>query len=111
VLLLNGGCDILKKVWPDDFIGNTPYINIDGVYLKMEGYNPSGSIKDRVAQSMIYDAENSGILKPGMKIFEATSGNLGISLAMFSAIKGYDFTAIMPENAGKERIDMIHAYG
>ncbi len=101
----------MEKIWPYDFIGSTPYAVVDDVVLKMEGYNPTGSIKDRVAWAMMEDAERSGILKPGMRIVEATSGNLGISMAMLSSVRGYSFTAIMPENMGAERISMMRSYG
>jgi len=97
-------------------IGNTPLIKLkkiskNGIYAKLEYLNPSGSLKDRIADFMIHEAEKRGELKPGMEIIEATSGNTGISFAMLSAALEYKFTAIMPENVTKERMQMITAYG
>jgi len=92
-------------------IGKTPLIKINNVFAKLETYNPTGSIKDRMAAYLIQQAERRGDLQTGMKIIEATSGNTGISLAMMSAIKGYKFTAIMPESMSVERIKMIQAFG
>jgi len=97
-------------------IGNTPLIKLkkiskNGIYTKLEYLNPSGSLKDRITDFMIHEAEKRGELKPGMEIIEATSGNTGISFAMLSAALGYRFTAIMPENVTKERMQIITAYG
>lgn len=92
-------------------IGNTPLININGIYSKLETTNPSGSVKDRMANYLINKAEERGELKKGMKIIEVTSGNTGIALAMISTIKGYEFIAIMPESMSIERQKMIKAYG
>jgi len=101
--------DILHK------IGNTPLIGLNkigrNIYAKLEHLNPSGSLKDRIADFIIHEAEKRGDLKPGMEIIEATSGNTGISFAMISAALGYKFTAIMPENVTKERMQMIKAFG
>ena len=72
-----------------DAIGNTPLIKIENVYAKLESVNPSGSIKDRVALEIINAAEREGLLKPGYRIVEASSGNTGISLSMVAAVKGY----------------------
>ncbi len=94
-----------------DAIGNTPLIKMDNVYAKLEGANPSGSIKDRVALEMIEAAEREGRLKPGYTIVEPSSGNTGISLAMVAAIKGYKMIVVMPENMSQERRQMIHAFG
>lgn len=101
-----------------DLIGNTPIVelievnNTDSVILaKLEALNPSGSIKDVMAVYMIDVAEKKGILKPGSKIIEATSGNTGISFAMLSALKGYEFVAVMPEYMSKERRQMMQAFG
>ncbi len=93
------------------FIGKTPLLNIDGIYAKLEFKNPSGSIKDRMARYMIEQAEKRGDLRKGMEIVEATSGNTGIALSMISAVKGYKFTAIMPEFMSVERISMMKAFG
>lgn len=90
-------------------IGNTPLFKIDGIYAKAEFLNPSGSIKDRMVAYLIKKAEERGQLKPGQEIIELTSGNTGVALAMISAIKGYRFTAILPEyiDIDKQRIMKI----
>lgn len=92
-------------------IGNTPLIRVDDVYAKLESVNPSGSIKDRVALEIITAAEKEGLLKPGYRIVEASSGNTGISLAMIDAAKGYHMTIVMPENMSRERKLMMKAFG
>ena len=100
-----------------DLIGNTPLLKIKmknndwNVYLKLEKFNPGGSMKDRMAYNMIEAAENEGILKPGGTIIESSSGNTAIGLAIVSAIKGYKFIAVVDHHASKEKIDMIKAYG
>ncbi len=94
-----------------DLVGNTPLLKIGKVYAKLESMNPSGSIKDRMALYMTIKAEKLGKLRPGMEIVEATSGNTGISFAMVSAVKGYKFTAVMPENMSIERRGLIKSYG
>lgn len=101
-----------------EMIGNTPIFKIDDldensaeVYVKLEKFNPGGSIKDRAALGMIEKAENDGILKPGMTIVEPTSGNTGIGLALVGKIKGYKVIIVMPETMSKERRDLIKAYG
>jgi cysteine synthase len=100
-------------------IGNTPLVELKSfsprpgveIYAKLEGMNPSGSVKDRVAKRMIEEAEASGKLKPGSILLEPTSGNTGISLAMISRIKGYQFVAVMPDNVTSERRQMLELYG
>lgn len=99
-------------------IGNTPLIELRNVlagpgrlFAKLEGFNPTGSLKDRIALSMVEDAERRGELEPGQTIIEATSGNTGISLAMVARIKGYRVTAVMPENVSAERRALLEAYG
>ena len=94
-----------------DAIGNTPLVQIENVYAKLESVNPSGSIKDRVALEIIEAAEREGELKEGYTIVEASSGNTGISLAMCAAIKGYKMIVVMPENMSKERIQIIKSLG
>lgn len=81
------------------------------VYVKLEYYNPSGSVKDRAASHMITEAEKRGLLKPGATIIEPTSGNTGIGLAMNAAAKGYKAILVMPDNMTKERINLLKAYG
>ena len=99
-------------------IGNTPLVSLQRlnktdskVFLKMEGDNPAGSVKDRAAMNMVSGAEKKGQIKPGDTIIEATSGNTGIALAMVCAIKGYDLILIMPDNMSLERRAAMLAYG
>lgn len=92
-------------------VGNTPLIKIENIYAKLETTNPTGSIKDRMAWYMVRGAEERGELKPGDKIIEITSGNIGIAFAMISAIKGYKFVAVMPESMSIERRKMIKTFG
>ena len=100
-------------------IGNTPLAKIkrlsdekDGeIYLKLEGNNPAGSVKDRPAFFMINEAELSGKIKPGDTLIEATSGNTGIALAMVAAMRGYKMVLIMPENQSIERRQTMKAFG
>jgi [CysO sulfur-carrier protein]-thiocarboxylate-dependent cysteine synthase len=102
-----------------EMIGNTPLIELKSfsphpgveIYAKLEGQNPTGSIKDRVALRMIQEAEAKGVLKPGSILLEPTSGNTGIALAMISRIKGYQFIAVMPDNVTSERRKMLELYG
>ena len=81
------------------------------ILAKMESFNPSGSIKDVMALYMISNAENNGLIKRGSKIIEVTTGNTGIAFAMISALKGYRFTAVMPENMSVERRKIMEAFG
>jgi len=100
-------------------IGNTPLAKIQRlasdamgtIYLKLEGNNPGGSVKDRAAYSMIHQAELRGDIKPGDTLIEATSGNTGIALAMVAAMKGYKMVLIMPENQSIERRQTMKAFG
>lgn len=99
-------------------IGNTPHVRINRlfgeqheVWIKLERANPGGSIKDRIALSMIEDAEQRGLLKPGSVIIEPTSGNTGIGLAMVAAVKGYALVLVMPESMSIERRRLMAAYG
>ena len=101
-----------------DTIGNTPHIRLNRlfgdkaeVWVKSERANPGGSIKDRIALSMIEDAERSGKLKPGGTIIEPTSGNTGIGLAMVAAVKGYKLILVMPDSMSVERRRLMLAYG
>ena len=99
-------------------IGNTPHVRLNRlfgdraeVWMKSERRNPGGSIKDRIALSMIEDAERSGQLKPGGTIIEPTSGNTGIGLAMVAAVKGYKLILVMPDSMSVERRRLMLAYG
>ena len=99
-------------------IGNTPHIRINRlfgsrhhVYIKSERANPGGSIKDRIALSMVEAAEATGQLKPGSTIVEPTSGNTGVGLAMVAAVKGYKLVLVMPDSMSVERRRLMLAYG
>jgi [CysO sulfur-carrier protein]-thiocarboxylate-dependent cysteine synthase len=99
-------------------VGNTPLVGLpsmspDGyeIYLKLEGQNPTGSVKDRVAKYLIEAAERDGLLHPGSRILEPTSGNTGIALAAICAPKGYKLTCVMPENTSDERRTLLTMYG
>jgi cysteine synthase/molybdopterin converting factor small subunit len=100
-------------------VGNTPLVELPRItpnpavriYAKLEGQNPSGSIKDRVAKSMIEAAEASGDLQPGRHLLEPTSGNTGIALALVAKLKGYPLTCVMPANATEERRRLLRLYG
>jgi cysteine synthase len=100
-----------------DTIGNTPHIRLQRlfkgaeVWVKSERANPGGSIKDRIALSMIEDAEAQGLLKPGGTIIEPTSGNTGVGLAMVAAVKGYKLILVMPDSMSIERRRLMLAYG
>ena len=101
-----------------ELVGNTPLVELtrlspEGVrlYAKLEGQNPTGSIKDRVAKAMIEAAEASGELEPGRELLEPTSGNTGISLAMVARIKGYRLTCVVPENVTEERLKLLRLLG
>ncbi|NQT90147.1 MAG: cysteine synthase family protein [Candidatus Omnitrophica bacterium] len=92
-------------------IGHTPLLEIDGIYAKAEMLNPSGSIKDRMVDYLIRKAEERGDLKPGQEIIELTSGNTGVALAMISAIKGYKFTAVLPESIDIDKKRIMRLFG
>ncbi|MFD0771331.1 cysteine synthase A [Bacillus sp. CGMCC 1.60114] len=102
-----------------ELIGNTPVIRLSravrkdaaDVYVKLEMFNPSRSVKDRAAYNLIHMAEENGFIRPGDTIIEPTSGNTGIGLAMNAAAKGYKAILIMPDNMSKERINLLKAYG
>src|SRR5437588_4900052 len=99
-------------------IGHTPLVELRRlspkpgvrIYAKLESYNPTGSVKDRVAKAMIEDAEASGAIRPGQMILEPTSGNTGISLAMICSRKGYPLKVVMPDNVTRERTDLLRMY-
>ncbi len=92
-------------------IGNTPLIEVQGVFAKLETVNPSGSIKDRMAKFMVERAEKTGKLKPGYRIIEATSGNTGVSFSLVSAVKGYKFTAVVHESTSSGKKDLMRLLG
>jgi cysteine synthase/molybdopterin converting factor small subunit len=100
-------------------IGGTPLVELSRIspeggarlYAKLEGQNPTGSIKDRIAKTMVEAAESSGELEPGRELLEPTSGNTGISLAMVAKLKGYPLTCVLPENSTLERVRMLELYG
>jgi [CysO sulfur-carrier protein]-thiocarboxylate-dependent cysteine synthase len=102
-----------------DLVGNTPLVELPRLspsprvrlYAKLEGQNPTGSIKDRVALALIEDAEARGGLKPGRELLEPTSGNTGIALALVAKLKGYRLTCVMPENVTDERRRLLRLYG
>ncbi|MQF70328.1 pyridoxal-phosphate dependent enzyme, partial [SAR202 cluster bacterium AD-804-J14_MRT_500m] len=94
-----------------DVIGNTPLVELNNmspkegirIFAKLEGQNPTGSLKDRIAKNMIEKAEREGRLGPGITILEPTSGNTGISLAFVAGLKGYKVKVVMPDNVSPER--------
>ena len=100
-------------------IGNTPLIDVTQlspdpkiqIFGKLESSNPTGSVKDRVAKSLILDAENKGKIFPGSTILEPTSGNTGIGLAMLGSVRGYKIKAVMPADVPPERTDILKAFG
>src|SRR5512147_2693301 len=102
-----------------DLVGKTPMVRIRRLnpnprvklYAKLEGFNPTGSIKDRIALKMIEQAEREGVLGPGKTIIEPTSGNTGIGIAMIGAVKGYAVEIVMSEAVSVERRKMIQAFG
>lgn len=101
-----------------DLIGHTPLVEITGIegmkarlVVKVEFFNPGGSVKDRIALAMIEDAESKGVLKPGATIIEPTSGNTGVGLAWVGAVKGYKVILTMPDTMSVERRNLLKAYG
>jgi cysteine synthase A len=94
-----------------DAIGSTPLIQIDGIWIKLEFLNPSGSIKARIAKYMIERAEREGLLKPGDTIAEASSGNTGNAMSMVAAVKGYKMLVVMPNGMSRERTAISRAFG
>ena len=109
-MIYNGAIELIGKT-PVLKLKNMVDKNSADVYVKLEKFNPGGSVKDRAALGMIEKAEREGILKKGSVIVEPTSGNTGIGLAMIGRIKGYRVVIVMPETMSKERRDLIKAYG
>jgi cysteine synthase len=102
-----------------DSVGHTPLIGLPRlspgpdtrIWAKLEDYNPTGSVKDRVALAMVLQAEKDGLLKPGATLLEPTSGNTGISLAMIARLRGYRLVCVMPENTSAERRQLLKMFG
>ena len=102
-----------------DAIGNTPLVDVSvlspdpkiQIYGKLESVNPTGSVKDRAARSLIEDAEQKGLLKPGDTILEPTSGNTGLGLAMIGRMRGYKVKVVMPASVPPERVNLLEAFG
>ena len=102
-----------------DAIGNTPLVDVSvlspdpkvRIYGKLESVNPTGSVKDRAARSLIDDAEQQGLIKPGDTILEPTSGNTGLGLALVGSIRGYHVKVVMPASVPIERVQLLEAYG
>ncbi|MDO5741711.1 cysteine synthase A [Vagococcus lutrae] len=110
----------MKKVTSvTELIGHTPIVKLNrvvgddsaDVFVKLEFFNPGGSVKDRIALAMVEEAERRGLLKPGYTIVEPTSGNTGIGLSMVAAAKGYKIVIVMPDTMSKERQQLMRAYG
>lgn len=102
----------------DQLIGKTPIVQLNhlkeneaNIFVKLEYYNPGGSVKDRIALQMIQDAEEQGKIKPGDTLIEATSGNTGIGMAMVAAVRGYRAVLVMPDTMSVERRNLLRAYG
>lgn len=94
-----------------DAIGDTPLVRVDGIWVKLEFLNPSGSIKARIAKHMIERAERDGLLRPGDTIVEASSGNTGNAMSMVAAVKGYRMLVVMPNGMSPERVAISRAFG
>jgi cysteine synthase B len=102
-----------------DLVGNTPLVEISQlspndsvqIFAKLEGQNPTGSVKDRIAKFMIEAAEADGSLQPGQTILEPTSGNTGIALALIATLRGYELKVVMPDAVSQERIELLEAFG
>ena len=102
-----------------DLVGNTPLVEISQlspnpnvqIFAKLEGHNPTGSVKDRIAKVMIEAAEADGSLQPGQPILEPTSGNTGIALALVARVRGYQLKVVMPDAVSRERVELLEAFG
>ena len=121
VYFMGGGMPFSDRVANDilELIGNTPIVKLNrialkdsaAIYAKLEQFNPGGSVKDRICLSMVKEAEEQGLLRPGSTIIEPTSGNTGIGLAMLGAVRGYRVILTMPETMSLERIFILKSYG
>src|SRR3954463_13830407 len=116
----HAACYERRMLFPDivQSVGRTPmvelaHLSIGGarIFVKMESRNPCGSVKDRVGVALIEDAERRGVIKPGAKLVEPTSGNTGIALAFVAAAKGYALTLVMPERISQERVALLRMLG
>ena len=102
-----------------ELIGNTPLVDVSGlspnpyvrILAKLEGQNPGGSVKDRIALSMIEDAERTGLIAPGATLIEPSSGNTGIGMALVSRVKGYRLKVVLPGNVSIERRQLLEVWG
>jgi len=102
-----------------DLVGNTPLVEISQlspnpsvqIFAKLEGQNPTGSVKDRIAKFMIESAEAEGLIQPGQTILEPTSGNTGIALALVARLRGYKLKVVMPDAVSRERVELLEAFG
>lgn len=99
------------RLAPEDSVGHTRIVEVEGIFAKLECTNPCGSVKDRIAVYILRESERRGLLTPGMRIVEATSGNTGISFSYFARRAGYDVTIVMPENMTAERKQVIRNLG
>ena len=116
----DGPCYERRMLFPDivQSVGRTPMVELGHldaggarIFVKMESRNPCGSVKDRVGVALIEDAERRGVIKPGAKLVEPTSGNTGIALAFVAAAKGYALTLVMPERISQERVALLRMLG
>ena len=102
-----------------DLIGNTPVVDVSKlspnpdvkIYAKLENQNPAGSVKDRIAKSMVLQAEKQGLLKPGSTLIEPSSGNTGIALAMIASMRNYQLKIVLPQNVSIERKQLLEVWG
>src|SRR5262245_30988626 len=102
-----------------EMVGNTPLVEVAvlspkpavHIYVKLEGQNPTGAVKDRIGKFMVESAERDGRLQPGQTILEPTSGNTGIALAMIGQLRGYPVKVVMPDAVSQERVELLQAFG
>lgn len=108
---MNKAITLAMSLRPAQKVGDTPLLEVDGIFAKLECLNPTGSIKDRIAKYIIDESEKRGFLKPGMTIVEATSGNTGIAYSHYAKQKGYKVTIVMPRNMSEERKAIMKGLG